>query len=74
MSGHNPGLDCTVGLHLFADIHDEHGGIVGGWCLWCGTAAYDGDRISDDGHPIGFQPTYTVRVPDRWHRHLEDVT
>lgn len=67
--GRNPGLDCITGQHLFFDIHDEQGTVIGGWCAWCGTAAYDGDRITDVGDPVGFTPTYRARIPDGFHRY-----
>lgn len=55
--------DDTGGGH---DRDDER--IIGGWCMWCGTAAYDADRISDDGTGIGFTPTFRARIPDGFHR------
>lgn len=63
----SPGLDCLVGGHLLMDIRDEHSS-VGCWCLWCGTGLYDGDRITDDGEPVGFIPAFVARVPDGFHR------
>jgi hypothetical protein len=65
---HNPSFDCLAGMHLFFDIHDEQGRTVGGWCPWCGTGSYDGDRITGDGRPVGFVPTYRARIPDGFHR------
>lgn len=65
----NPGLDCLTGHHLDFDIVDERAELVGSWCSWCGTATYDGDRITEDGEPVGFEPTFVVRVPDGFHRH-----
>ncbi|GAA3765655.1 hypothetical protein [Micromonospora maritima] len=67
----NPSLDCITGRHLFADVFDGEA-CVGGWCLWCGGGAYDGERITDDGQAVGFTPTYRVRVPDGFHRLLSD--
>ncbi len=55
MSADRPGLACVVGKHLFVDIYDAaRGECAGGWCLWCGTAAFDGDRITDEGRAEGF--------------------
>jgi hypothetical protein len=64
----SPGLDCITGLHLHVDVFDERGGCVGGWCVWCGTAAYDGDRITEDGRAIGFTASYRMRMADDFHR------
>lgn len=64
----SPGLDCIVGRHLFFDIHDERDTVVGDWCPWCGTGTYDGERITDDGRPVGFTPTYRARIPGGFHR------
>lgn len=59
----NPSFDCVGGHHLFYDIHDPAGLVVGGWCPWCGTGAYDPDRITEDGRAVGFEPDYRVRIP-----------
>lgn len=67
-SADNPSFDCLTGAHLLFDVHDEHGTVVGGWCAWCGTGAYDSDRITGDGDAVGFVPTLSVRVPDGFHR------
>lgn len=63
----NPSFDCATGRHLFVDVLDGEA-CAGGWCLWCGTATYDAERITDDGRPVGFVPTYRVRVPPSFHR------
>ncbi len=47
---------------------------VGGWCLWCGTAAYDGERITDDGQPVDFTPVYVARITADWFRRLDWLT
>ena len=68
----NPGLACLCGHHLFVDVLAETGVLVGSWCIWCGTASYDGDLITDNGEPIGFEPTFAVRVPNGFHRRPEE--
>jgi hypothetical protein len=47
--------------HVIAVIEDESGNTVGSWCLICGTAVYDGERITDDGLAIGFQPMIRIQ-------------
>jgi hypothetical protein len=69
----NPNLACIGGKCLLIDATDDAGSVVGCWCLWCGTATYDGERISDEGQPIGFVPSFTVRLPDGFHRRREDA-
>lgn len=69
--GRSPGLACIDGGHLWVDVHDGTG-CVAGWCLWCGTAVYDEGKI-DDGRPVGFTPVYTLRLPERFHRRVEDL-
>lgn len=65
----NPSFDCVAGKHLHVDVVNEaRDVVVGGWCLWCGTAAYDPDGITDDGKPIGFTPNYRIRIPDGFTR------
>ncbi len=67
----NPGYDCIFGRHLNIDIYAPEAGptggrcltAVGGWCVWCGTGAYDPDRITDAGQPVGFTPTLHIRIP-----------
>lgn len=75
MSADQPGLACIVGKHLFVDVHDAaNGECVGGWCLWCGTAAYDGDRITEEGQAVGFTPTFEVRLPAGFFRLVSDAS
>lgn len=64
----NPSFDCITGRHLFFEILDGRGGNVGGWCPWCGTGSYDGDRITIDGQAVGFTPRFVVRIPEGFHR------
>lgn len=76
----NPGFDCVVGAHMTIDVYDADPGaatapretfatnLVGGWCVWCGTGAYDPDRLTDDGQPIGYNPHYRVFIPARFSR------
>lgn len=69
-----PGIACITGKHIFIDVRDAAtGDDVGGWCLWCGGGAYDGDRITGDGSPVGFTPRYVARVPDGFFRLPEDA-
>jgi hypothetical protein len=68
----NPGFDCITGRHLFFEVYDEDRVHVGGWCPWCGTGSYDGDRITDDGRAVGFTPAFETRIPDGFHRELSD--
>lgn len=67
-SATQPGLDCVVGMHLWFEAVDAGGSVAGSWCPWCGTGVTDPDRITDNGEPIGFDPTFVVRVPDGFHR------
>lgn len=71
----NPSFDCITGGHLLMEVYDAETvetdlpkrQPVGSWCLWCGTGAYDGERITDDG-PVGFTPIYHLHIPATWHR------
>lgn len=44
-----PGLACLTQGHLWVEMVTPAGEVYGGWCLWCGTAAYDGAKHAEDG-------------------------
>jgi hypothetical protein len=56
-----PGIDCLTDGHLFIDWWQQGAflarqktdapppnqhGITACWCLWCGTAVYDGSKVN----------------------------
>jgi hypothetical protein len=63
----NPSFDCITGKHMFAEMLDKDV-VALSWCMWCGGGVSDPDKIADDGTPIGFTPTISVRIPADWHR------
>lgn len=70
-----PGLECVVGHHLFMEAFDEKDELIVSWCLWDGGGVtYHPDRMGGphEDEPLGWTPTYNVRVPDGWHRFIAD--
>jgi hypothetical protein len=56
-----PALSCLSAGHVLVDIFAVADGVVlGAWCLWCGSAAYDGDAF-DEATLVPLVPM-TVRV------------
>lgn len=72
-----PGVACFGGKCLLVDVYDaakpKKKGPVACWCLWCGGGSYDGDRVTDDGKPIGFTPKFKIRIPEGFHRIESDA-